>query len=92
MSHFMCPECGTSILEGPDGYYFTECPHFPIERKNNLKPKTVRESMKKYTLEGRIEKLEQALKIIQIWAEHYQDDVAESVLHDIERKCQEVLE
>jgi hypothetical protein len=37
------------------------------------------------------QQMEQALKIIQIWAEHFEDGPAESALHDIEEKCKEVL-
>lgn len=38
----MCPECGTSIMEGPDGWYITECPHFPMEERRTAKKKVTK--------------------------------------------------
>jgi hypothetical protein len=42
--------------------------------------------------EYKFHEMEKALKLIQGWAEHYEDSIAETVLHDIERKCKEALE
>ena len=33
MSNFCCEYCGTSIVEGADGEYITECKHYPKETK-----------------------------------------------------------
>lgn len=32
MSSFICPKCGTSILDTTNGY-ITECEHYPIEHE-----------------------------------------------------------
>jgi len=35
MSNFYCEKCGTAILEGKDGRYFTGCEHYPADVKYN---------------------------------------------------------
>ena len=35
MSSFICPECGTEILDTPTGY-ITGCPHYPLKRGKKL--------------------------------------------------------
>lgn len=34
MSNFICPHCGTAIIENERGEYVTGCEHFPIETKD----------------------------------------------------------
>lgn len=36
MSNFNCEKCGLPILEGKNGYYITECVHYPIENLKEL--------------------------------------------------------
>lgn len=42
MSHFICEYCGAEILEGSDGYYITECPHFKLEKRTQRKRKNMK--------------------------------------------------
>lgn len=36
MSSYICEHCGKEIIEGPDGWYITECEHWPLERRKEV--------------------------------------------------------
>ena len=37
MSNFICGHCGTEIVEDDEGYYTTECEHYPRRLTNVAK-------------------------------------------------------